>query len=153
MPIKLEGERYATEMLDKGSTIWFWTVQRLPQHPKVPEKSEFTNKALKGKDLSKTGGGGGGIGGRTWIPTNRCRGIVNYPEAGLLLGLLLAFSTYQAEKKHLAQRSGGPDFRKMKMLFFWIGAWWFEYLFVGVWEMEGAILRFQIDSYLEDHPS
>ena len=86
MPIKLEGERYATEMLDKGSTIWFWTVQRLPQHPKVPEKSEFTNKALKGKDLSKTGGGVVALvaGGRSWdCQLSRGRAVARTP-AGLL---------------------------------------------------------------------
>ena len=38
----------------------FGTVQKkvpIPQHPKVPAKSEFTSEAFKGKDLSKTGGG------------------------------------------------------------------------------------------------
>ena len=82
MPIKLEGERYATEMLDKGSTIWFWTVQRLPQHPKVPEKSEFTNKALKGKDLSKTGGGVVALAGGHGFPRTDVVGLSIIPRQG-----------------------------------------------------------------------
>lgn len=153
MPIKLEGERYATEMLDKGSTIWFWTVQRLPQHPKVPEKSEFTNKALKGKDLSKTGGGGwwhwradmDSHEQMSWdCQLSRGRAVARTP-AGLLY--------IPGRKKTSGTAKWRPGFPEDEDVVFWIGAWWFEYLFVGVWEMEGAILRFQIDSYLEDHPS
>ena len=46
------------------------------------------------------------------------RGIVKYPEAGLLLGLLLAFSTYQAEK-NIWHSEVAARISLMKMLFFW----------------------------------